>query len=339
MKYNNLIFILRGEPFHLGHKKVIDKAITLSDRVTVLLGSANSARNLRNPFTFKERRHMIEIHYGSSKLDIHPLSDYTYNDSQWVRSVQSFSKPNEKTGLIGASKDNTSYYLKLFPHWGSEDVPFEETMINATDIRNIYFSNLPASEKFDKIEPLVPETTFNFLVEWHKSSEFNDLIMEKFFIDQYKKQWSNTPYPVTFVTTDVVLEVGGHILMIKRKARPGQGLWALPGGFLNQSETLLEGALRELEEETKIKVPTSVLKGSIINQKTFDDPNHDSRGRVITTAFHIKLENEKKLPIVRGSDDASFAAFRPVSDIKYWECYSDHFHMINYFLGNPPRNS
>jgi bifunctional NMN adenylyltransferase/nudix hydrolase len=80
-------------------------------------------------------------------------------------------------------------------------------------------------------------------------------------IEKYKESWKAAPFPPTFVTVDAVVVQSGHVLLVKRKAMPGAGLWALPGGFLNQEETLLDGAIRELKEETKIKVPVPVLKG------------------------------------------------------------------------------
>ena len=68
---------------------------------------------------------------------------------------------------------------------------------------------------------------------------------------------------LALMTVDAVVVQSGHILLVKRGDMPGKGLWALPGGFLNQEETMLDGAIRELKEETKIKVPVPVLKGSI----------------------------------------------------------------------------
>jgi ADP-ribose pyrophosphatase YjhB (NUDIX family) len=102
---------------------------------------------------------------------------------------------------------------------------------------------------------------------------------------------------------------------VKRGDMPGKGLWALPGGFLNQEETMLDGAIRELKEETKIKVPVPVLKGSIKESKTFDAPNRSSRGRTITQAFFIDL-GVGELPKVKGSDDAEKAFWVPFNKVK-----------------------
>ena len=58
--YKYLVFIGRFQPFHNGHKAVIDEALKRSDKVIILIGSANLPRSLRNPFSVAERTAMIE---------------------------------------------------------------------------------------------------------------------------------------------------------------------------------------------------------------------------------------------------------------------------------------
>ena len=55
-KYDYLVFIGRFQPFHNGHKRVIDHALELSKKVIVLVGSVDQPRCTRNPFTFQERK-------------------------------------------------------------------------------------------------------------------------------------------------------------------------------------------------------------------------------------------------------------------------------------------
>ena len=122
------------------------------------------------------------------------------------------------------------------------------------------------------------------------------------------------------------------MLLVKRKHAPGIGLWALPGGFLQPDETRVYGMLRELKEETKIKVPGPVLMGSIKSQKTFDHPHRSTRGRTITTAFFIDLGFSEKLPKVHGSDDAEKAVWVPFKDVDRTKMMEDHFHIIDTFI-------
>lgn len=129
--FDLLVFIGRFQPFHNEHKRVIDIALTKAHNVLVLVGSSGKARTVRNPFTFEERKDMIlDAFNDSSRIHVRPLRDKTYNDSAWIKQIQDIvthtaieiHNPDGfnlagtgRVGLIGASKDNSSYYLKLFP--------------------------------------------------------------------------------------------------------------------------------------------------------------------------------------------------------------------------------
>ena len=132
-KFDLLVFIGRFQPFHLEHKRIIDVALTQSKYVLVLVGSSGKSRTIRNPFTFDERTNMIAGSYNESdrnRIIIKPLFDKTYNDAAWINQVQTlvrtnaidavndFGFPNAghadaKVGLIGASKDQSSYMTAL----------------------------------------------------------------------------------------------------------------------------------------------------------------------------------------------------------------------------------
>ncbi|MFT2129843.1 NUDIX domain-containing protein, partial [Staphylococcus epidermidis] len=81
-------------------------------------------------------------------------------------------------------------------------------------------------------------------------------------------------------------------------------------------EWLRDAAVRELEEETKIKLPTATLKNAIRAREIFDDPNRSLRGRTITVAHLIRLDDTKPLPKVKGSDDAAKAFWLPLHEAR-----------------------
>jgi 8-oxo-dGTP diphosphatase len=90
-------------------------------------------------------------------------------------------------------------------------------------------------------------------------------------------------YPRPAVTTDIclftVVEDDLRILLIRRGGEPFKGSWALPGGFLQESETLDQCAARELKEETGVE-------GAHLEAlATFSEPQRDPRYRVITAAY------------------------------------------------------
>lgn len=113
-------------------------------------------------------------------------------------------------------------------------------------------------------------------------------------------------------TVDALVTVHDHVLLGKRKNYPGKGLWAVPGGFLEKSESLLHGGIRELKEETNLDVPDAVLRKSLATVKAFSHPRRSCRGRVITHVHHFSLsgrsDNEETWPAIQAADDLESAA-------------------------------
>jgi bifunctional NMN adenylyltransferase/nudix hydrolase len=126
------------------------------------------------------------------------------------------------------------------------------------------------------------------------------------------------------VTVDAVIVRSGHVLVVRRKHTPGKGLLAVPGGFLNPEEQILDGTIREVLEETNFTRPTkgekefssvkAMLVDGIVTTQVFSHPDRSLRGRVITHATLFNLGNGQ-LPIVRGGDDAEDAFWMPVHEV------------------------
>ncbi len=89
------------------------------------------------------------------------------------------------------------------------------------------------------------------------------------------------------------------ILLINRGGHPFKGCWALPGGFLQPSETIEECALREIMEETNV-TPVSLMPVGV-----FSEPGRDPRGWVISNAYASIISEESVKQM--GGDDASDA--------------------------------
>ncbi|KZN49654.1 bifunctional nicotinamide-nucleotide adenylyltransferase/Nudix hydroxylase [Pseudoalteromonas luteoviolacea] len=345
-KYDFLVFIGRFQPFHQGHLAVVKEGLKRAQNLIILCGSAHQPRTVRNPWTSAERELMIRgalTQDENSRVHIAPLMDTVYNDDAWVRNVQTTVKgivtahhrvPHKPAtiGLIGHSKDQSSYYLNMFPQWGSVPVDnFEQ--ISATPLRQEIFSTEGLAFLDRDIHQQLPVFVKDMLIQFIKTDDYQAIQSEHNFIEKYRQAWQNAPYPPTFVTVDAVVVQSGHVLLIERKARPGKGLWALPGGFVNGSEKLIDACLRELREETRLKVPVPVLKGSIKQQQVFDDPHRSARGRTITHAFYFDLEPNKALPRVKGSDDAKHAMWVPLAELEPSKLFEDHYFIIQELTG------
>jgi cytidyltransferase-like protein len=182
---------------------------------------------------------------------------------------------------------------------------------------------------------LVPNGTRRFIQDnFLKSAEFARLQKEFEHVKQYKQQWSKSPYPPSFITSDFILKCCGNVLLVRRKLGLGKGLLALPGGFVRHHETMRQAAVRELREETCLNISALELDSVIKSSKIFDYPTRSLRGRTVTNAFFGELDSADVLPQVQGSDDAAEAEWVPIYDIyqKSEQFFEDHFHIIHYFL-------
>ncbi|MDT0445962.1 NUDIX hydrolase [Streptomyces johnsoniae] len=122
-------------------------------------------------------------------------------------------------------------------------------------------------------------------------------------------------------TADVVLLApGGHVLLIERDWPPFEGRWALPGGHVDAGETSRAAAVRELAEETGIRVTADALR----QVGVFDAPRRDPRGRYVTVAYTATLPAPAQ-PVA--GDDARTARWWPLSGLP--SLAFDHAHILN----------
>jgi bifunctional NMN adenylyltransferase/nudix hydrolase len=335
-KYDTLVLIGRFQPFHNAHLEIVKRATALCDKLIIVVGSANQPRTYKNPFTFAERRAMIRSATAglSMQIMIESNTDTIYNDQAWAVRVQQIvaqhTVAGDRVGIIGHKKDDSSFYLDMFPQWGYEDVELVE-FLSAVDVRDLYFKYTFNS---NFIKNVVPDSTYDSLMEFRKTEDFAQIVREREFIAEHNKQYAGLKYPPIFSTADAVVICSGHVLMIKRRAEPGKGLWALPGGYVNANtdKTVEDAAIRELREETQIRVPAPVLRGSIKRSRVFDAIGRSPRGRIITHAFYIQLP-DGELPKVKGSDDAEKARWVPIAEVQSEQCFEDHYEILQHFVG------
>jgi 8-oxo-dGTP diphosphatase len=106
-------------------------------------------------------------------------------------------------------------------------------------------------------------------------------------------------------TVDVILERESKILMVKRKKDPYKDHLALPGGFVNEGETVEDAMKREAMEETSLEIHPIDILG------VYSDPRRDPRKHIVTVVFlGIIVSGD-----LRASDDAASIEWIQLSSI------------------------
>ncbi len=129
---------------------------------------------------------------------------------------------------------------------------------------------------------------------------------------QIKRYKNPTP------TVDIIIEIEKRIVLIKRQNIPYG--WAIPGGFVDYGESLIEAALREAKEETGLDVELYMQLG------TYSDPSRDERSHTITTVYIGRATGE---PL--GGDDAKEARLFDPTELPTPICF-DHQQIINDYI-------
>jgi 8-oxo-dGTP diphosphatase len=114
------------------------------------------------------------------------------------------------------------------------------------------------------------------------------------------------------LTTDCIIFKGEDVVLIRRKNQPFKGRYALPGGFVDDGETVEAACAREAKEETGLDVKNLVFVG------VYSDPGRDPRGRTVSCAFLAEAD----LMDLQAGDDA--AEVELVSNWQQEELAFDH---------------
>ncbi len=115
-------------------------------------------------------------------------------------------------------------------------------------------------------------------------------------------------------TVDVILQRDSKVLMIRRKNDPFKGYLALPGGFVNEGETVEEAMKREAKEETSLEVEPIEILG------VYSDPKRDPRKHILSTVFVGIIVSGQ----VSAKDDAAAIEWMNLEDIENQQMAFDH---------------
>lgn len=342
------VIIGQFQPFDTTRLNVVRFALSKVQKLIIVLGGHQQAKTIKNPWSTDERREMIQRSLTWEEIcrvEFVSVRDYLYNENLWIADVQAkidaITAGSKNVALIGRKKRDNS-----FPQWNFIEAGNLSTGATAAKIREMYFRMDLLDIARHVPAPVLDRLKSEMMDELTPREEFMKLKDEFQHVMSYKELWAVAPYPPTFVTADAVVIKSGHVLVVRRKGQPGKGLIALPGGFLNNGRdrtedptvegpdiSMFDASLRELREETGIRLSREELATSIRDQRVFDHPDRSLRGRTITHAFCFNL-GSGPLPTVKGSDDAEKAWWMSLRDVLASEdkFFEDHFHIINHFI-------
>jgi bifunctional NMN adenylyltransferase/nudix hydrolase len=358
IQYNFCIYLGRFQLPHRSHIATIKTALEQAKVVLIGVGSTNVRTSLYNPFTYQQRVSLLENSHpkikeavAKGRIVFFPHQDFKYTDLEWVEHVQLQVKnviheyriqheidtntvisPNPSIALIGCDRDQTTYYLQMFPQWDRIEIVQTETF-SATDCRNDYFEfGLDDRRVINRLARFTTDGVIKAL-KYIPTQQYSNLRDRYFFVQEYQKQWGKGPH----YTADPVVIKSGHVLLIKRGQQPDIGAWAFPGGFVNKEEDTLAACLRELQEETGLelkvghKLTPDWISPDDLPYGLYEKPFRDERGDIRTHAYLFDL-GFGELPEVKGGDDAAEAKWVPLADLQPESMFADHWWIMKDLL-------
>lgn len=126
------------------------------------------------------------------------------------------------------------------------------------------------------------------------------------------------PTLATDGVVEVLLDGAPAVVLVRRGRPPFEGRWALPGGFVEEGETVQAACLREVLEETGLDCGIVRLLG------VYSDPKRDPRGHVVSAVYVVRPAGggqggddapDAWREALRGGDDAAEARAFPLDDL------------------------
>ncbi|GGM09030.1 adenylyltransferase/cytidyltransferase family protein [Deinococcus aerophilus] len=233
------VFVGRFQPPHAAHVGSVVQALEHAPRVLVLLGSANLARSVRNPFRASERAAMFRAAlrdqgFGSRRVTFRPLPD-RFDAARWAGEVRARAAgvfgPAARLALLGFEKDASSAYLDWFPGWTRLRVP-EVPGLHATDLRRAVFTGQP-------LPAHLPAPVADFLQAFLQTPAGVRLQAEWRAVEEAR---AGLPAGIRLQEERYLFLQDGRVCLNTRTGAIGRGLWELPGQVLPPGERSRTGA-------------------------------------------------------------------------------------------------
>lgn len=330
------VIIGRFQPMHNAHKFLIDKTVESmdkKDRLHVFIGSPNTPRQFKNPYTFEERKNVLEKvisrHHKSTNFSVSDLKDFPYMDDMWEDNLHDTLHklyPRTKDFVICSSGKEGDGELRT--SWARDfdsliiETPHE---LSATVVRDMIRNG-------ECVKDLVPEESFEMISSKPEISKFLKETYDaaKNYIDSF-----SGPFPTQFASTDVIVrDVEGRYLAITRGEGNGYNQIAWPGGHLEIDLNSWDNSKKELLEETNLNL--DLVTHNVITSWNCTEPGRSLLRRMTTEIFLVEIdESFDDLGIKPPEDKETLAChFLEEEEVHEQLWFSDHYGLFLKLLEN-----
>lgn len=334
------------------HIEAVDKAASSADLIMFLVADADAHRSIVSPFTFEERSDLIKAAFpqlwNSGRISIVDVPSQLYTTQPYGYDFEAIDEeldvilnsPSQEQQDILVTVQGREMVIAttIKPEWLyiNDEIKDLNEQIAALDS---YFSSNESME--------LDSDHFSLLNAFKKTDDFVELQHEyedKHFI---LKNFGTGP----FHTADAICTIDDQVLLITRKKAPYRHTLATPGGLLDPGEDAVTAAIRELLEETEMRVPNYVLTGEPASEdaawvlvtedflksklkkdvRQFTNTLHtvrDPRGDYRANALWFDLSGLPITPRVLGKDDAEKANWASKDDLTTSAMAFDHFAIL-----------
>lgn len=339
------VVVGRFQPFHLGHLALLERALREAPLVIVVLGSAWLARSPMHPFTWRERAAMIAAAAGAraDRLRFVPVRDCA-DEERWRAAVLRGVRAHAGTALP-VRQFSGAPALRLdrpsaLPGWDAALVP-RRPGVGSGALRRALLAATTRAAGLAVLRDHLPAPVLDYLHGWVELPWLRTLMADWQALRAEGERWAGAPRLPVRVSADAVVRVGDSVLLMRRMAPPGEGLWALPGDEPRCRERLAQAAMRALRQQTGIGVLPLSLEDALRSVAVFDDPRRAWSGRAISHAHRFELGGHA--PGLRGGDPAP-AAWVPLDSLRGdsgslvedHHAILDHFFELGDLLEGPP---
>ena len=326
------VCIARLQPPQQHHVEALCALATQYRAVWLICGGVTQAPSVFNPWSLDERCALLAAAMPAHAMPtLLPVADCWYDDQRWAAAVRAALAAagvaaSQAVDVFALERAGPAFYGACFPGWRACALPAGLAPFDPTLNERVLDAGAGTAAA-----AAVPAAGRAALMATLGDDLRAALREEYAFLAQYRAAWHAAPFPPVFVTVDALVTHGDRVLVIRRGRRPGQGLLALPGGFIDPDEALADSALRELREETGLVLPASACRAV----RVFDHPLRSLRGRTITHLHRYELPSAQPAPAVLAGDDAAEALWLPLTEAHPQAFFEDHYAMLQVELGLP----